>query len=138
LSSEQAEVAWKTGTLTVEANVLLDLYRYHTSTCERILAAIEAFGTRVWISHQAASEFFANRKTVIASSEKTYREAASAIDELSQSLDGSIGRLRGNRLVPRPALETLAEALNAAVEKARRQIIDAITKSLTRIAAATP
>lgn len=127
-SPQQAEVAWKMGSLTVDANVLLDLYRYHTSTCQSILAAIETFGPRVWMSHQAASEFFANRKAVIASSEKTFRDADSAIDELSKSVDGAVGKLRGYRLVPRPALDALAEALNAAVDQARAQIKDASSK----------
>lgn len=67
---------WREGTLTVDANVLLDLYRYHAQTQENLLAAIEAFQQRVWISDQAAREFFRNRKAVIASAEKPFKKQA--------------------------------------------------------------
>lgn len=124
-SPENAEKAWEEGILTVDANVLLDLYRYHASTRDSILSAIEAFAPRVWISYQAASEFFGNRKTVIASAEKTFREANQAIDELAKSLEGNLSKLRGYRLVPRPTLEDLGKSLEAAVDHAKTQINDA-------------
>src|SRR5690606_15302476 len=124
-TSPDLEWVWKSGVLTVDANVLLDLYRYHKATCDSILAAIEAFGDRVWISHQAASEFFTNRKRVIASSEKTFSDARAAVEELSKTIDGGLSRLRGFRLVPRPVLDELGKALSAAVGEARTHIADA-------------
>jgi hypothetical protein len=124
-TSPDMERVWKSGVLTVDANVLLDLYRYHKATCDSILAAIEAFGARVWISHQAASEFLANRKRVIASSEKTFGDARAAVEELSKSVDSGLSKLRGFRLVPRPVLDELSKALSTAVGEARTQVGDA-------------
>jgi hypothetical protein len=117
-----AEQAWKAGVLTVDANVLLDLYRYHSMTRDSILTTLEAFAPRVWISYQAAREFFSNRKAVIASSEKTFREATAALDDLAKSLESQTSKLRGYRLVPRPMLEDLTKTLSTAVESAREQI----------------
>ena len=111
--------------MTLDANVMLDLYRYHSATRDSILAAVEAFAPRLWVSYQAAQEFFANRKNVIASAEKTFREANTAIDELANSLDGNVSKLRGYRLVPRPTIEDFTRALEIAVGSARERIKEA-------------
>jgi hypothetical protein len=55
---EETDQAWANGTLTLDANVLLDLYRYHEQTRESLLKAMEAWTGRVWVSHQASEEFF--------------------------------------------------------------------------------
>lgn len=117
-SAEEIKQIWQTGILTLDANVLLDLYRYHTQTKENLLKAIESFPGRVWISDQAAKEFIRNRKTVIASAGKTFREASGLLQELSKSVEGAIGRMRGHRLIPRPNLDELAQSLVVAIEKA--------------------
>jgi len=127
-SSTVAESIWNRAILTVDANVLLDLYRYHSATRDSILAALASFSPRIWISHQAASEFFANRKRVIASAEKTFREAQAALDEFNKSLDGGTGKLRGYRLVPRTVVEGLEKELGAALEQAKKEIADATEK----------
>ncbi|WP_049730754.1 PIN-like domain-containing protein [Rhizobium ecuadorense] len=123
-----AQKLWKDGILTVDANVLLDLYRYHSATCESILVALESFAGRIWIPRQAAIEFFRNRKKVIASSEQTFREATSAIDDLDKSVTGGVGKLRGFRLVPRPALDALSTAITSAINEARADMEEAAQK----------
>lgn len=127
-ASAAAQIAWKSGILTVDANVLLDLYRYHSATCESILVALESFAGRIWIPRQAAVEFFRNRKKVIASSEQTFREASTAIDELDKSVSGGVGKLRGYRLVPRPALDELSAAIASAINEARANMEEAAKK----------
>lgn len=112
---EEIDEAWGKGFLTLDANVLLDLYRYHSTTCQSLLDAMEAFGNRVWISDQAAQEFFRNRKSVIVAAEKTFREAKASLGELSNAIEGSIGKLRSYRLVPRASLDALATRLDEAV-----------------------
>ncbi|WP_303875685.1 PIN-like domain-containing protein [Stutzerimonas kunmingensis] len=62
LPEEEIKKAWDNGVLTVDTNVLLDLYRYHENTRNSLLESIAAFDGRVWLSHQAATEFFRNRK----------------------------------------------------------------------------
>lgn len=126
-SSAAARGAWEAAILTVDTNVLLDLYRYHSTTCESILTALESFGDRVWLSHQAATEFFRNRKKVISSSEKTFREAAKGLDDLDKTLAGGISKLKGHRLIPTPVLDDLSSAISDAVAKARGNLDD-VTK----------
>lgn len=72
-SAEEITTIWDTGILTIDANVLLDLYRYNEKTREDILKAMAFFGDRVWLSGQAAREFIRNRKAVIRSADKWLR-----------------------------------------------------------------
>lgn len=116
---------WKASTLVVDANVLLDLYRYHEKTRESLLDAIEKFRGRLWISNQAAIEFFRNRKSVIMSSEKTFSDAVSAIEDLRKATETATSRLKGLRLIPRTAADDLKKAADSAVEGAIATIHDA-------------
>ena len=75
------EKVWSTGFLTLDANVLLNLYRYHTDTANDLISAIESFGSRVWISHQAVTEFINNRKKVIVESQSNYSNGLRQIAE---------------------------------------------------------
>jgi len=100
-NEDEASIPWETGVLTVDANVLLDLYRYHESTREELLTCLEAFRDRIWISRQAADEFLRNRAKVIVSSSKEYLSAEKNLDSLSQSLSASVEKLRGNRIIDR-------------------------------------
>ena len=116
-TEDEIDNIWSSGFLTVDANVLLDLYRYHDQTRESILEAIASFGGRVWISSQAAQEFFRNRKEVITSAEKVFRDATVSMSELTKSIDSSMATMRSYRLVPRKDLDDLADDLQQAVSK---------------------
>ncbi len=113
---------WDVAVVSVDANVLLDLYRYHADTRDRILEAISSFGERVWLPDQAATEFFRNRKGVIVSSNTTFGDAGAAVDKLSKALIEARDKLRGQRLVPRSLADGLDAAVSAAVNKARDEI----------------
>lgn len=117
------EDLWSNATLTIDANVLLDLYRYHEQTRKSLLDALDAFKGRLWISHQAAEEFIRNRKKVIASSEKSFRDAEAALSEVNKALEQTIGKLNGIRLVPRQIAEELRTEAIAASDKARQSIL---------------
>lgn len=127
LSPSEAEIAeiWTSGTLTLDANVLLDLYRYHAQTRESLLQAIRGFGQRTWITDQAANEFFKNRKTVVASADTTFREADQALAELLKAVETAVVRLRSKRLIPREGLDEMDAALKRVVEEASSQIAEA-------------
>lgn len=121
-SPEEITTIWDTGILTIDANVLLDLYRYNEKTREDILKAMAFFGDRVWLSGQAAREFIRNRKAVIRSADKTFREAEATISELRKSCSGARDQLRAHRLVPRDGLEEMEQSLTSALELAEQKI----------------
>lgn len=117
LAPEKAavETAWEQGLLTVDANVLLDLYRYHKATQERLLDALRLFEGRTWLSHQAAEEFIGNRTTVISEAAKTFGKGTATLDGFQKALEGATGQLRGYRLVPRPAIDEFGKAVETAL-----------------------
>ncbi len=121
-SGEELDRIWSEGILTVDANVLLDLYRYHERTRESLLGALESFSGRVWLSHQAAEEFFRNRTSVITSASKAYGDANGALVKLESNLASTVSGLNSKRLIPRPITEALHAAVASAIDSARKEV----------------
>ena len=53
--------------VVIDANVLLNLYRYNESTRDDLLGVLQKVGDRVWVPHQVMKEFWRNRVGVLAS-----------------------------------------------------------------------
>lgn len=120
--THHVEDVWNNGVLTLDANVLLDLYRYHEQTRENLLKAIESWNGRVWLSNQAAEEFFRNRKKVIVSGEKAFKEALSRVEEAKKYMAGVVDNLKGHRIVPRALIEELGKAVAGPLQDASVEI----------------
>lgn len=114
---------WETGTLTLDANVLLDLYRYHENTRKNILQAISSFSERVWLSHQTAEEFFRNRAKVIIESHLDFEKSLEIIDTLTEEHDKSISKIKALRAIPNGIIDSLEKNTNSAFKKAKDDIV---------------
>jgi len=117
-SKDELERIWKTGILTVDANVLLDLYRYHESTRKHLLDALESFEGDRWISHQAAYEFFRNRNKVIVSSIESFKDAIKSLDRLQEAANS----LKGNRIIPKELAANITTATEELISKSKNKI----------------
>lgn len=53
------------GLVVLDANVLLNLYRYATSTREDLFNVLRKLGDRLWVPHQVAHEFWKNRENAL-------------------------------------------------------------------------
>lgn len=84
--SEFSEL-WQKCLFILDANVLLNLYRYSKATRDDLLQVFKKVSDRLWIPHQAALEYQENRLGVIAEQVKRY-------DEVVQVLTGSQNKLR--------------------------------------------
>lgn len=93
-TSEQFETLWATGTIAVDANVLLNLYRYSSSTTEQLLNILRAVGDRLWVPHQAALEFHKNRLDVIQQRADMYGDLLKRIDDAHGMLLDAANRLK--------------------------------------------
>ncbi|MEC3978198.1 PIN-like domain-containing protein [Amycolatopsis sp. H20-H5] len=60
-TGEEVRRALSGGLLSLDANVLLNFYRYSPNAQSALLEVLRAVGDRVWVSHQAAREFWRNR-----------------------------------------------------------------------------
>lgn len=121
-TEEEIKTIWDTGTLTVDANVLLDLYRYHEGTRLALVTSLKSFGSRLWLSNQAAEEFIRNRNKVIISSEKTFKEAKEEVEKLKQNLESSVSQLKGNRIIPGDISIGLSEQISPILDTALQKI----------------
>ncbi len=116
ITDEEIKDIWDKGLLTVDTNVLLDLYRYHQDTRLAILRSLEGFNGRAWISHQVAEEFFRNRNGVIVSSGRTFNDADRNISDIKKSIEDPIQKLKSNRIIPDALAEKLDESLLQALD----------------------
>ena len=88
-TDEEIEQLWENATFTIDANVLLNLYRYSDETKEELLKIFEKIKERVWIPNQAAKEFFENKLSVISQQEKAYDSAFSAMNSIENEFRNS-------------------------------------------------
>lgn len=85
-SEEQLKDLWTRCIFCLDANVLLNFYRYSTRTKNQLLGVLESLGDRLWIPHRSAYEFFFNRLNVIGQQEKAYSDMFDKLTELKEIL----------------------------------------------------
>jgi predicted nucleic acid-binding protein len=99
-SNEDIAIALQNGIVTVDTNVLLDLYRRHPATRDRLFEVFEYLNDRLWISHQTLYEFHRNRA---AAASELADDSDKTIDELRQLRQKTLERV--NRWINRVGLE---------------------------------
>jgi hypothetical protein len=127
-TEEEINEAWTSGILTFDANVLLDLYRYHESTRESLISSIEKLKCTKWLSAQTAEEFFRNRKKSILSSSKTFKDAKDEIEKLKTKAIETTQTLKSNRLIPSSINDDLSRGIDSTLTKVAQAIEAEIAK----------
>ncbi|MDR0216774.1 MAG: PIN domain-containing protein [Comamonas sp.] len=117
-SAEEKEIndIWSTGCLTVDANVLLDLYRYNPRTREDIINALATFKGERWLTYQTAEEFLRNRKKVIVEANSDYENARKQVGEIKKKLEDAASKISSYRLIPNSIGENLKNKIDAVIE----------------------
>lgn len=85
LGDERFKSLWKNAILIFDTNVLLNLYRYQSSTRDALLKVMETLEDRVWIPYHVGLEFQRNRLKVIAEQHKRFSEVKGIV---SKSISG--------------------------------------------------
>ena len=78
---------WADCVFVVDANILLNLYRYSPGTSQHLIELLKRVQSRLWIPHQAATEYHKNRLKVIGSETKAYSDAIKTSKNLVSSLN---------------------------------------------------
>jgi len=115
-SIDEINEAWSCGILTVDANVLLDLYRYHKITRQSIMESIENYSGDKWISYQTADEFLRNRRAVIANSKRYFENASKLISPLTSYVADTRQKLKDNRLLGDEIMQKLINDINSIIK----------------------
>jgi hypothetical protein len=80
---------WDECLFVLDANILLNLYRYSDSTRIEVMRILESLKKRLWLPHRAAEEYLANRLLVIDQQEKAYEDTVKTIESLKNDLENS-------------------------------------------------
>jgi hypothetical protein len=81
-TTEALQILWCNCVFIVDANVLLNLYRYSPDTRKELERALTSVKQRVFVPHQAAKEFLKNRLVVTAGQAQEYTKAITTIKDL--------------------------------------------------------
>jgi predicted nucleic acid-binding protein len=77
----EMERALRDALVVVDANVLLNLYRYHDTTRDDLLDLLDRIGDRLFVPHQVLREFWRNRLHVLARRDAGRDQAVAAFAE---------------------------------------------------------
>ena len=112
LDSEEIQNLLSTGMVALDANVLLNLYRYNERTTDELLSIARACGDRLFIPHQVLREFWRNRQTVLASLGGASKETQSALQKNSKSSRDAIQRWAKSTALPPAQLHEIENRID--------------------------
>ncbi len=101
LTRGELQKLWKECVFVLDANVLLNLYKYSRETRATFLNVFELIKTRLWLPHQAAQEFFKNRLSVILRLERSYKDIKKKLSSLKSEVQKEL-----KNLSPHPLIDT--------------------------------
>lgn len=93
-NEEELKELWEHCLFIVDANVLLNLYRYPKEACSDLLQVFQEISSRLWIPHQAALEYQENRLTVIAEQVAKFDDVKKNLADAQNKLDTEFSQLK--------------------------------------------
>lgn len=124
VTEENYHSLFRSGLIVLDANILLNLYRYQADTRRALVEIFASLKDRLWVPHQAMFEFFENRTSVIASRSE---EAEQAVEELQKKRQGieDVVRQWANRVrLPKDNVERLLVTIRTAIT----DVVDGISR----------
>ena len=85
-TEEELRALWSKAVFVLDANVLLNFYRYSQKTRESLTRVLHNLKERIWLPYQAAQEFHRNRATVIEQQVAAYETAKRETEQLLDKL----------------------------------------------------
>lgn len=96
-AAAEMKTIWDEGLIVLDANVLLNLYRYPKDASADLFSALSQVKTRLWVPHQVALEYQANRLSTISEQRTKFDEVRSVLAEALNGLRGNLGSLKLKR-----------------------------------------
>ncbi|NLS87514.1 hypothetical protein EYI23_05970 [Bacillus subtilis] len=81
---------WTNSIFILDANVLLNLYRYSKETSKKLLSLLKKSQERLWLPHQVALEFHLNRTNVILDQQTSYDKIESILSKKALEIETSL------------------------------------------------
>lgn len=86
-NSEGLKSIWDECLFVLDANVLLNLYRYSDSTSSELIEIFRLLSDRLWVPHQVAKEYLSNRVAAISQQVKVYDDAMKGVGDLRKAFE---------------------------------------------------
>ncbi len=110
-TKEEFDTLWDNAIFIFDTNVLLNLYRYQSSTRDSLFKVIEDLVNRVWIPYHVGLEFQRNRLKVIAAQHKRYSEVQNTVSRhvsnMKNDLNGLQLKKRHSHINPDKLIENI-------------------------------
>ncbi|SRR5713101_4891393 len=107
---------WKQALFVFDTNVLLNLYRYQSSTRDELLNVLGQLSGRIWIPHHVALEFQRNRLKIIAEQNRRFSEVRRTIEKARATLVADLEKLqlqkRHSLINPQPLTSGFEKLVN--------------------------
>ncbi|MBV7522332.1 PIN-like domain-containing protein [Ensifer sp. ENS12] len=111
-TDDELKVLWKESLFVIDANVVLNLYRYPGTVRDDLLKSLHNVADRLWMPYQAAYEYQRKRLDVIAEQKK-------AFDTVKNELKNSVTKMQALFSARHPLIEqgTLVEQVGKLVDE---------------------
>lgn len=119
---DSIRVAMTSGLLVFDANVLLSAYRFAQPARLELFDTIEQIGDRVWIPHQAALEFFRNRRGVISEQVAAYTEVADMLGEFERKFRDKVYNMANRTNLKNEERDKIVAPTEEMLGKAQRSV----------------
>ncbi|MFI5778845.1 PIN-like domain-containing protein [Nocardia sp. NPDC051570] len=123
-TDEEVRNALRGALLSLDANVLLNFYRYSPKAQSALAELLRAASDRVWVSHQAAREFWRNRFKAIGDRKQATDTVEKTLKESENKALQGIATWAKQRAVPAEVQKQIQEQIQASFSAAHK-LIDA-------------
>ena len=72
LNDTEIQNIWDNGFISLDTNVLFNIYRYSDETRKELIRVLKKYATQLWLTNHAAFEFHKKRISVISEQISTY------------------------------------------------------------------
>ncbi|WUW24323.1 PIN domain-containing protein [Streptomyces sp. NBC_01463] len=108
--------------VVIDTNVLLELYRFTSDARDELLQVLGRLEDRLWIPHQVASEYYANRVDVVKDHVAQYASVRKTLDEFQNKTLQELSTFANRCSMPKAEKEKLTAPIESAFEKAIARI----------------
>jgi hypothetical protein len=121
LDGKEFAVLWKNSVFVFDTNVLLNLYRYQSSTRDELLKVLDRLKGRAWIPNHVGLEYQRNRLSVIAEQHKRYSEVSRIVLKSISSMQGELEGLqlkkRHSHINPDVLVDSISKITNKFIDE---------------------
>jgi len=116
-TEEEFSNLWNSCLFVLDANVLLNLYRYSQETSDELIQILKQISDRLWVPHQAALEYQKNRLQTISKQLKIYDEIQKLVEDSKKELKNKLGSLSKHPYINANNLMKIMQKAYSAVDK---------------------